>query len=1171
MSTWNISVVWRIVIGLGAISGVPAQTDGLVTLPGDQPTRIDVGATQDYTAADGSVWLADRGFNNGRAVDRGNLTVTGTKDPALFRTERSGMVAYTFAIPNGVYTVRLHLAETDPAVTNAGQRLFNVDINGWLISSVDICGEAKDKNTAVIKSAIVEVTEGTLTLRFMQRKLSVKLDALEIIPEPGKQALPKPTARVVGRRLPNNTPVPVKHYVLEDFENTTDVDLHKKWNQWGELSYRLDPDNKHGGQYGVTQQVGKVNTSWFGYPPRLPVFSCAGMNAWRMWVKPDGSGRFATFFIKDGSQEVYCWCLPDLLVGTEPYILEVPLADYTYIFRENNQVFEPEGCAEFGYWITGPCTFSLDDIMLVHNPDLPDLPATASAVRPQLKAIELTQATNAVDVYDYLEVTVRPAETVQGNPFTDAALEGEFTFLKDEWTTVKDPKPVKVEGFCDSPDGSTYKIRFMPSRAGSYQYTVTLRQGEQAVSRSGTFTARRVWRRGLLRVDPKQPFHFMWDGTGEHYFWNGTTTYYLMGWQSDEVIRKVIDRLSDLKINRLRVLLYGRNEDRPWGQSVKSTEEFKLYLNPWVAQRPDNVKDPGFDLRRFNVAYWQRYERMLAYAKEKGMVISVIPFIGAQVLPTPFAAQSEEEQLYYRYAVARLAAFSNITWDLGNEHDLNRPAPQWADWLGPLVKQWDPYDHLLSAHNRIYRTAGNAWNNMQLIQRWDAGQNSFLVEQRRQQTASGRVVPLVLEEYGYEDLWEKKPGERNAESRRRVAWEVCMAGCYQTTGETANRGTGFPPDSGGGWVNGRGDDAMTMLQGYGHLVAFFAGLPWWRMEPRNDLVGAPALCLAGPGMVYAVYLPSSRQVTVKLEGPLSYRARWFNPCTGAWSKLADATGPQWTSPLPPGEGDWVLLLTTYDWSTSESKSYMNHDGLQYNNNRWAGERGSMFVRFGPPTATWWTTHEGPANPYFPVSAPWVTVGNDWGNVSKDSPFPIQLKDIETLKASWSMTLPPKKNEHMFRICWQLYFSDSPTARPNAGDFAPTIYAQNCSATWWGKDMGTHNIGGHNWKICDCAQSSGMGRYIVPLLDPYLTPDANGVIQVRDLDLKPLIDWLMARGYYDPNSYCQVVEAAWEVWVLDDILKTNDMSFTIKKKGQPAVTIPSWTTMTGTTPGSEQGR
>jgi hypothetical protein len=31
---------------------------------------------------------------------------------------------------------------------------------------------------------------------------------------------------------------------------------------------------------------------------------------------------------------------------------------------------------------------------------------------------------------------------------------------------------------------------------------------------------------------------------------------------------------------------------------------------------------------------------------------------------------------------------------------------------------------------------------------------------------------------------------------RRAAWEIYMAGCYQTTGETAKRGTGYWPDTG---------------------------------------------------------------------------------------------------------------------------------------------------------------------------------------------------------------------------------------------------------------------------------------------------------------------------------------------------------------------------------------
>ena len=109
------------------------------------------------------------------------------------------------------------------------------------------------------------------------------------------------------------------------------------------------------------------------------------------------------------------------------------------------------------------------------------------------------------------------------------------------------------------------------------------------------------------------------------------------------------------------------------------------------------------------------------------------------------------------------------------------------------------------------------------------GQNPILLGERDKQVATGRVIPQINEEYGYEDLWEKPPGQRAADTRRRCAWEIAMAGCYQTTGETANRGVGFPPDTGGGWVSGRGDDSMTMLRGYAHLVDFFTSFDWWRL------------------------------------------------------------------------------------------------------------------------------------------------------------------------------------------------------------------------------------------------------------------------------------------------------------------------------------------------------
>jgi len=516
--------------------------------------------------------------------------------------------------------------------------------------------------------------------------------------------------------------------------------------------------------------------------------------------------------------------------------------------------------------------------------------------------LEFSEPPAEVETYDFAEFVIRVSDPDVANPFTDASVEGHFAQQGSE--------PVAVDGFCDSTDGSVFRIRFMPSRPGRHEYSVTYRDQGLERTQTGSFHAVASGRKGQLRLDPANRQHFIWEGTGEHYFWNGTTTYYLMGWD-DETIRQSIDRLQRLKINRLRVLVYGRNKPRPWGQPVVPTENFQLHLNPWVAERPEDIENPGFDLERFNVDHWRKYERLLRYARDKDVIISVIFFIGGQALPTPFEADSEEERLYYRYAVARLAAFSNVTWDLGNEYNFHRKAPDWADRMGHLVKQWDPYDHLTSAHNVVHRTPKSTWLDMQLIQRWDSGQTGYMLGHRAAQEKTGYVIPQVNEEYGYEDLWEKYPGHRAAETRRKDAWEISMAGCYQTTGESARRGTGVAPDTGGGWVNGRGDDEMIMLIGYGHIVDFFTAFDWWNCQPLSDAVEGAASCLGKPGQLYILYFREGGRANVQLtEHP--YRGRWFNPRTGRWEGACQGSGPGWTTPPTPHNEDCVLWLERDD-------------------------------------------------------------------------------------------------------------------------------------------------------------------------------------------------------------------------------------------------------------------
>ena len=134
-----------------------------------------------------------------------------------------------------------------------------------------------------------------------------------------------------------------------------------------------------------------------------------------------------------------------------------------------------------------------------------------------------------------------------------------------------------------------------------------------------------------------------------------------------------------------------------------------------------------------------------------------------------------------------------------------------------------------------------------------------------------------------------------------------MAGGYQTTGESARRGTNILPDTGGGWINGRGDDTMTMLQGYAHMVDFFTSFEWWKTEPHDELADHGAYCLADPGQIYVAYLPKGGSVRIKLK-PGTYQASWFDPATGKTMLIGNSTNSLWSSPVAPDSKDWALLL-----------------------------------------------------------------------------------------------------------------------------------------------------------------------------------------------------------------------------------------------------------------------
>lgn len=523
---------------------------------------------------------------------------------------------------------------------------------------------------------------------------------------------------------------------------------------------------------------------------------------------------------------------------------------------------------------------------------------------PDAPAVAFTQSTDTVEAYDFVEVTAAVSKPTVKNPFTDVAFTGQFR--------RRDAAPVAVRGFCDSADGRIYRIRFMPSRPGKHSYEVTFRQGDAERKHTGTFEASDGKRRGPVRVDKDHPWHFVWEGTGEHYFFNGTTAFWLMGWKDENIIKTALDRLQRLKINRVRVLLSG-GANIYWGEPLMTGENFTLLLRPWIAQRPQSFDRPGNDYTRFNVPYWQKWERMLRHARGRDVIISAILDIsthGAQP-----AAGSEDERRYIRYALARLSAFSNITWDLGDDLNSYRDE-KWTHETGTFIHDNDPYRHLATSHpvGRKAQDRASAWFGFTSIQDWSRRQHEIMLEERQIQLKTGRIIPQTNEEYGYEDhypLWAPKPPGDSADVLRRTAWDIAMAGAYGTAGESVRRGVNIWPNTGGGWINGRGDDTMVMLKGYAHMVDFFTGFEWWKVDPHDELVNKGTYCLAEPGRCYAVYLPRGGKATVQLkEG--RYQASWFNPRSGETKPLPPAAGSAWTSPESPDGGDWALLLRKKD-------------------------------------------------------------------------------------------------------------------------------------------------------------------------------------------------------------------------------------------------------------------
>jgi hypothetical protein len=73
------------------------------------------------------------------------------------------------------------------------------------------------------------------------------------------------------------------------------------------------------------------------------------------------------------------------------------------------------------------------------------------------REVAFSQSAASVAAYDFVEVSLWMSTAVPGNPFTEAVVTGWFAFADGSGR-------VNVDGFCDSRNGTLFRIRFRTSK-----------------------------------------------------------------------------------------------------------------------------------------------------------------------------------------------------------------------------------------------------------------------------------------------------------------------------------------------------------------------------------------------------------------------------------------------------------------------------------------------------------------------------------------------------------------------------------------------------------------------------------------------------------------------------------------------------------------------------------
>lgn len=453
-----------------------------------------------------------------------------------------------------------------------------------------------------------------------------------------------------------------------------------------------------------------------------------------------------------------------------------------------------------------------------------------------------------------------------------------------------------LPGFYDG--NSTWKIRFSPTKEGKWTLTTHSEIADLNNRIVQLYCERNKNKaiHGSIQLDSVNTQHFVFED-GTRWFPVGYEANWLWALDAKDntlpTLQPFLDKLKKFGFNF--ILLNAYAYDTKWCLGKTATDDYgPPELFPWGGSYQNT------DFSSFNLEYWQHFDRVMEALYKRGISAHLYIKVYNKMVNWPIN-NSPQDDLYYRWIIARYAAFPNVIWDLAKEANNEKSVAYKVERL-KFIRSTDPYKRLLTVHTDI--------------QTYDRGDYEGLVDFRSHQKQSDHLHTTSLKQlaqtcgpvFNVESGYEYGPKGPNDKTYSRVntpedvakfIWEIQMAGGYNAyyytfTAWDVIRPANTPP-------------GYTYMK---HFRDFFSDTRFWLLKSADSLVSM-GYCLANPGKEYIVYQHQATSFKLTLSGIVKpLKAKWFQPLSGKYlnaGKLDNGT-MELTPPASLGAGPIVLHI-----------------------------------------------------------------------------------------------------------------------------------------------------------------------------------------------------------------------------------------------------------------------